>query len=49
MAELIADCASLPAPLQPHREQAPEPREAPPWKVGDECVVCIAGIDEYGC
>lgn len=51
MAELIADCAELPRDMQAPEAPAPhhEWRDAPPWEVGDACVVRIAGMDEYGC
>jgi hypothetical protein len=53
LAELIADCAELPAALRhPQRPRSPvagAPRDAPPWQVDDECVSQVGELDGYGC
>ena len=57
MAELIADCERLPESIRPPEPppgrigdwQEGQPPDALPWAVGEDCVVCVAGLDEYGC
>lgn len=51
-AELIADCAEIPAGLRTARDTIPGPRSAvnrpPDWAVDDTCVAQAARFDDYG-
>jgi hypothetical protein len=47
MAELIADCADIPAGLRPAAGQVPEPRTAASWAVDDACLSQVQQLDEY--
>jgi hypothetical protein len=45
MADLIADCAAIPAPPQ-STEQAVS-RTPAPWEVDDVCYAQVSELDEY--
>ena len=45
LAEMIADCAAIPAPPQ-LAEQA-VPLDAAPWEVDDVCYAQVSELDEY--
>jgi hypothetical protein len=47
MAELIADCADIPAGLRPAAEALPSPRTAAEWVVDDACLSQVQQLDEY--
>jgi hypothetical protein len=55
LAELIQDCAELPASVQhptaplaePVREQVLGDEDTT-WQVGEDCAAQVAGIDDYG-
>jgi hypothetical protein len=47
MAELIADCADIPAGLRPAAEDLPAPRTAAGWTVNDACLSQVQQLDEY--
>jgi hypothetical protein len=49
MAELISDCNELPDALV-HAETAavPTQRSAAEWRVSDECLAVVDGINDYG-
>lgn len=47
MAELIADCADIPAGLRTSTTTIPLPRTAAGWSVTDECVDQVRQLDEY--
>jgi hypothetical protein len=47
MAELIADCADIPAGLRPAAEQVPPQRTAAAWSVDDACLSQVQQLDEY--
>jgi hypothetical protein len=45
MADLIADCAAIPAPPQPTEQTHPH---APvPWTVEESCYAQVRELDEY--
>lgn len=48
LAELIADCAQLPDSVLQPAAPMPTPRVAPPWRVSEECLDRVAGMDDYG-
>jgi hypothetical protein len=47
MAELIADCADIPAGLRPAAEQLGQQRPAAAWSVNDACLSQVQQLDEY--
>ena len=46
-AELIADCADIPAALQAGEPALPGQREAMPWEVDDATFAQVSGLEEY--
>jgi len=46
-AELIADCADIPAVLRAGDHDLPGPRAAAPWEVDETCFAQVSGLDEY--
>jgi hypothetical protein len=46
-AELIADCAGIPATLRTGDHDLPEPRDAAPWQVDETCFAQVSGLEEY--
>lgn len=47
LAELISDCAEIPAGLREQRPVAPTPPAPRAWAVDDTCHSQVAGLDEY--
>jgi hypothetical protein len=47
IAELINDCADIPADLRVQREVAPRPPAPRSWTVDDACHSQVAGLDDY--
>jgi hypothetical protein len=47
LAELIADCAQIPAGLRTADRAIPLPRTAAGWSVDDACVDQVTELDEY--
>ena len=46
-AELIADCADIPAALRSGEHDLPGPRVATPWEVDDEAYAQVRELEEY--
>lgn len=47
LAELIADCADIPAALRTYDQVLPVPRRAAPWQVDDACYAQVNDLEEY--
>lgn len=47
LAELITDCAELPADLRTARPGLPLPRQATAWAISDACLAAVRELDEY--
>jgi hypothetical protein len=47
MAELIADCADIPAGLRYPARTIPQPRSAEGWSVTEACLAQVRQLDEY--
>jgi hypothetical protein len=47
LAELISDCADIPADLREQRPSTPTPPAPRVWTVDDACHSQVAGLDEY--
>jgi hypothetical protein len=47
MAELIADCADIPAGLRTPTGTIPLPRSAEGWSVNEACLDQVRQLDEY--
>jgi hypothetical protein len=48
MAELISDCAELPEAVRHPAAAVPAQHAPGEWRVDDECLAQVAGIDDYG-
>ena len=46
-AELIADCADIPASLMTCEHTLPGPRVATPWEVDDITFAQVSSLEEY--
>jgi len=46
-AELIADCADIPASLMTCDHELPGPRAATPWEVDDATFAQVSDLEEY--
>ncbi|HYQ66026.1 hypothetical protein [Actinophytocola sp.] len=46
-AELIADCAAIPAELRASEQNLPGPRAATPWEVDDATFAQVSSLEEY--
>ena len=46
-AELIADCADIPAELRTSEQNLPGPRAATPWEVDDATFAQVSSLEEY--
>jgi hypothetical protein len=46
-AELIADCADIPAVLRTNEHSLPGPRAATPWEVDDATFAQVSNLEEY--
>jgi hypothetical protein len=46
-AELIADCADIPAALRTCEQDLPRPRAATPWEVDEATFAQVKGLGEY--
>jgi hypothetical protein len=46
-AELIADCADIPAMLRTNEHSLPGPRAATPWEVDDATFAQVSNLEEY--
>ena len=47
-AELIADCAHIPAVLRTYEQGLPAPRPAaPPWEVDDATFAQVSNLEEF--
>jgi hypothetical protein len=47
LAELISDCADIPAGLRPERMVAVRPPRPETWTVDEACQAQVAGLDDY--
>jgi hypothetical protein len=47
LAELINDCADIPAGLRVQREAAPRPPAPRSWTVDEACHSQVADLDDY--
>ncbi|WP_154760367.1 hypothetical protein [Amycolatopsis pithecellobii] len=47
LAELISDCASIPADLREQRPSTPTPPAPRPWTVDETCHSQVEGLGEY--
>jgi hypothetical protein len=48
LAELIADCEQLSESVPQAPPLPSAQREAPPWRVSEECLAQVAGMEDYG-
>jgi hypothetical protein len=46
-AELIADCADIPASLTAREHELPNQRAATPWEVNDVTFAQVSSLEEY--
>lgn len=46
-AELIADCADIPAALRTSEHDLPGPRAATPWEVDEASFAQVSTLEEY--
>jgi hypothetical protein len=46
-AELIADCADIPAAIKTCEHDLPTPRAASPWEVNDATFAQVSSLEEY--
>ena len=46
-AELIADCADIPATLRTCERDLPGPRAATPWEVDEATFAQVSNLEEY--
>jgi hypothetical protein len=46
-AELIADCADIPAALRTCEPDLPGPRAATPWEVDEATFAQVSSLEEY--
>jgi hypothetical protein len=46
-AELIADCADIPAAITTSAHGLPGPRAATPWEVDDAAFAQVSNLEEY--
>jgi hypothetical protein len=46
-AELIADCADIPAAFRINERDLPGPRAATPWEVDDATFAQVSSLEEY--
>jgi hypothetical protein len=46
-AELIADCAEIPAALQKGEHTLPTPRAVTPWEVDEATFAQVSSLEEY--
>lgn len=46
-AELIADCADIPAELRTYDQGVPGPRAAAPWEVDDATFAQVSNLEEF--
>jgi hypothetical protein len=47
IAELIADCADIPAELRASEQNLPGPHAATPWEVDDATFAQVSSLEEY--
>ncbi|WP_166462975.1 hypothetical protein [Amycolatopsis acidicola] len=47
LAELISDCADIPADLRVRRDVAPRPPAPRQWTVDETCHSQVAGLEDY--
>jgi hypothetical protein len=48
LVELISDCTELPDAVLHPKAAIPAQRGPSDWRVSDECLAQVAGIDDYG-
>ncbi|HEX6356532.1 hypothetical protein [Actinophytocola sp.] len=46
-AELIADCADIPAAITTSGRDLPDPREPAPWEVDEATFAQVSSLEEY--
>ena len=46
-AELIADCAAIPAAITSSARDLPDLREAAPWEVGEAAFAQVSNLEEF--